>query len=158
MEQSKKKNTYATKQGRLILDCLQGSGGNHLTTEQISEELKNNGTPVGTATIYRQLQKLVDEGLVIKYSSADSTDSACFQFLGENCQEHFHLKCTKCGRLIHAKCPFLSQINTHIFEHHAFTVDNTRTVFYGVCADCAESEKQRAIPDKTDKKDTFNEK
>ena len=28
-------------------------------------------------------------------------------------------------------------LNQHLLEHHGFTVDHTKTVLYGVCADCA---------------------
>ena len=130
------KGSYSTKQGTLILSCFENSDGAHLTIEAISDILNKNSTPVSTATISRHVQKLVDEGKVRKFS-ADNSDSACFQYIADgNCTEHFHLKCTKCDRLIHATCTFLDGINTHIYEHHGFLVDNSRTVFYGICDRC----------------------
>ena len=63
---------------------------------------------------------------------------ACYQFTGrEDCHEHFHLKCTGCGRLIHVECDYLGEVSKHVLEHHQFTIDNTKTVLYGLCADCA---------------------
>lgn len=134
---------YKTKQGALVLDCFKNSGGTHLTIDAVCRILEEKNTPVGKATVYRQVQKLVDEGTVRKYS-ADNADSACFQYVGddEHCKQHFHLKCTKCGKLFHASCPYLDGINKHIFEHHGFTVDNTRTVFYGICEDCMREQKK----------------
>ncbi len=129
---------YKTKQRSLVLDILKQNSDKHLTIEQISLLLIENSTPVGTTTIYRQTEKLISEGLVRKYLS-DSTDKACYQYISsDKCSEHFHLKCTVCGKLFHANCQFLSNINKHIFEHHSFLVDNTRTVFYGVCSDCSD--------------------
>lgn len=136
-------NLYKTKQSALVLDCFKNSGGIHLTIDAVCRILEENNTPVGKATVYRQVQKLVDEGTVRKYS-ADNADSACFQYVGddEQCKQHFHLKCTRCGKLFHASCPYLDGINRHIFEHHGFTVDNTRTVFYGICEECMREQKK----------------
>ena len=59
------------------------------------------------------------------------------QFLTENRDRHFHLKCTGCGRLILVECDYLGEVSKHVLEHHQFTIDNTKTVLYGLCADCA---------------------
>ena len=131
---------YRTKQSELVLSCLKNNSQRHLTVEEISDILKAENTPVGSATIYRNADKLVSEGIVRKYSS-DSKMSACFQFVSEKgCSNHFHLKCTNCGKLFHASCPVLDSIGEHILSHHGFFVDNTRTVFYGLCKDCNKTE------------------
>lgn len=127
--------TYRTKQGKLVLDCFKNNKGIHLTIEDICSYLKKMDTPVGTTTVYRQVQKLIEEGIVTKYS-VDSESGACFQYSGEDCKMHFHLKCVKCSSLIHASCSYIESVEEHIFEHHGFQVDNSRTVFYGVCQNC----------------------
>ena len=80
----------------------------------------------------------MEDGSVRKYLCEEGK-SACFQYVGdsEECRLHFHLKCIKCGKLIHLECDYLSDLEKHISEHHKFTVDNTKTVLYGVCEDCA---------------------
>ena len=101
--------------------------------------LQDNETPVGTATVYRTLEQLVEEGIVRKYV-LDGKSSACYQFLsGEPhaCTEHFHLKCTQCGQLFHVSCDYLNQLGEHLLEHHGFVIDHTKTVLYGLCAACA---------------------
>ena len=131
---------YRTKPSELVLSCLKNNSKRHLTVEEISDILKEQNTPVGMATIYRNAEKLVSEGIVRKYTS-DSTISACFQYVSESgCLNHFHLKCTSCGKLFHASCPVLDNIENHILSHHGFFVDNTRTVFYGLCKDCKKME------------------
>ena len=86
--------TYRTKQGQLVLDCFLNNKGEHLTIDDICLYLKNMGTPVGTTTVYRQVQKLSEEGIVTKYN-VDSGSGASIQYSGENCKMHFHLKCTR---------------------------------------------------------------
>lgn len=138
---------YKTKQREYILAFLQNSGGSHITVAELVRHLQDNATPVGTATVYRTLEQLVEEGIVRKYV-LDGKSSACYQFLsGEPhaCQEHFHLKCTDCGRLFHVSCDYLSQLGEHLLEHHGFVIDHTKTVLYGLCADCAKKNEQARL-------------
>ncbi len=134
--------TYRTKQGDLVLSCFLQNKGMHLTIEDICTILKEKGTPVGTTTVYRQVQKLTDEGLVTKYN-IDKDSAACYQYAGESCRMHFHLKCTKCQELFHSTCTYIDSVENHIFEHHGFKVDNSKTVFYGICKGCLRSEKKK---------------
>ena len=47
-----------------------------------------------------------------------------------------HLKCEKCGKLLHLQCDMLEHIDAHLEEDHGFLLDTKRTVFYGICGDC----------------------
>ena len=132
---------YNTKQRELILECLSNSEGNHITAEDILDYLKKRDTPVGKSTIYRYLENLVEQGIVRKYTIKEGK-SACYQFVGEgentHCTEHYHLKCSVCDRLFHVSCKFMDGIKEHINEEHGFVRHSSKTVFYGVCADCRE--------------------
>ena len=57
-------NSYNTKQGSLILSLLQKQPGRHFTADDIISELAKGGRPVGKATVYRHLDKLIMHGLV----------------------------------------------------------------------------------------------
>lgn len=130
-------NGYKTKQREAILDFLIENKEDHVTVNNISDYLEKEGTHVGVTTIYRHLDKLLEQGLVRKFT-VDGTTSACFQYaekLGQ-CREHFHLKCEKCGKLIHLNCSHVSEMCMHIFEEHGFKLDLFRTVFYGICEQC----------------------
>lgn len=139
-------NGYKTKQRDLILNYMTTHRNAHVTVAGISDHLASCGTPIGTATIYRQLEKLVEQGVVRKYT-VDSATCACFQYVepDRKCHEHFHLKCEKCGRLIHLECGFVSELSSHVQKEHGFTIDPLRTVFYGVCREC--SEQGEKLPD-----------
>ena len=116
----------------------------HITATDIASFLAAEGTPVGIATIYRYLDKLVEQGEIRKYIM-DEKSSACYQYVEEHatCPLHFHLKCVRCGRLIHTDCSYLQQIDQHILEHHGFHVDHSKTVFYGVCQECSQTEEDK---------------
>ena len=135
-----RKNSYQTKQKALILEYLETHPERHITAAELLHALTENGTPMGAATIYRQLEKLEQDGLVRRYS-LDDRGSACWQYAGEEakagtCHSHFHLKCTVCGRLIHLDCSHLHEIAHHVAADHGFQIDPSRTVFYGLCRQC----------------------
>ncbi len=127
------KSDYNTKQRKLLLTFLKENEHSHITAADIKAALFDRGEKIGTATIYRHLDKMVAGGLVKKYITGSS---ACYQYTGDCCKNHFHLKCTVCGRLFHIDCEFLNALPPHILEHHKFTVDKTRMVMYGTCEKC----------------------
>lgn len=130
---------YRTRQREAILHYLQNSDSCHVSVEEVSDHLKASGEKVGRTTVYRYMEKLAAEGVLRKYFIEEGA-GACYQYVEpwETCREHFHLKCLRCGTLLHLECEFLDQIGEHIRVNHGFEVDNTKTVFYGICKDCKE--------------------
>lgn len=133
---------YNTKQQEIILSCLKQSHGEHMTADDIYLCLKENGNPVGKTTVYRHLEKLTEQGVIRRFTIGDSS-SACYQYAGDSkCCDHYHLKCSSCGKLIHIECEFLDELAKHIYDDHKFILDGSKTVLYGLCEDCAGKEKQ----------------
>lgn len=134
----KRQSHYKTKQQALILDYLSSLKGKHVTVNQISEHFKLQNTPIGTATIYRHLEKLVDEGQVKKYL-VDGIIGACFQYVDSNETEYieYHFKCDKCGKLFHQQCRVIDELENHISDTHNFQINASKTIFYGTCTQCA---------------------
>jgi len=133
---------YNTKQKEAVLACLKEHSEGHVHAADIAEHLAKAGSKVGLTTIYRQLDKLVEEGIVKKFVTEGS--SACYQYVGDgHCGEHFHLKCESCGKLIHLKCRTFDRLSAHILEEHGFLSDPGRTTLYGICGDCRAKEVQQ---------------
>ena len=129
--------TYTTKQGEAVLAYLRSRNGEHLTAAQIAAHFAAGEGAMGRATVYRQLHKLAEQGLVRKYK-LDQNEGACYQFMDEarGAPEHYHLKCQECGRLIHLESGMLPWVQKGIFDRYAFEVDVGKTVFYGRCGAC----------------------
>lgn len=129
---------YKTRQREQILQLLLAHQEEHFSVDRIVDCLRAQQQQVGRSTVYRYLEKLVQAGKARKYYIEEGA-GACYQYAGEqsSCHEHFHLKCTSCGRLIHVECNYLEQVSEHVLAHHSFTIDHTKTVLYGLCADCA---------------------
>ena len=133
------KKNYNTKQKQEIISYLEKNSGHHITINDVFNYFKSKSVSVGQTTIYRHLESLVDEGIVKKYIF-DNNTPACFEYVNENAHIKgdtcFHLKCEKCGMLIHLQCDELKQISSHIEKEHNFVLDTYRTVLYGLCESC----------------------
>ncbi|HAG69272.1 MAG TPA: Fe2+/Zn2+ uptake regulation protein [Lachnospiraceae bacterium] len=133
------RSKYRTKQRELLLGYLETVPGVHITANDVCAYLREQGASIGQSTVYRQLESLVDEGIINKYI-IDANTPACFEYVGAD--EHvdsdicFHCKCEKCGKLIHLHCDELEGVGAHLYEEHRFKLDPMRTVFYGLCDQC----------------------
>lgn len=70
------KTQYRTRQGREVAAYLQARPGQHVTAAELCAYFARQGQPMGKATVYRRLERLVEAGLVTKYT-VDAT--ACCQ-------------------------------------------------------------------------------
>ncbi len=133
----KRENGYNTRQRNEILDFLKNNASRHLTADDITAALSGSGCHVGKSTVYRYMEKLVNEGRVRKYLISNS-QSACYEYIDENhtCGAHYHFKCTSCGHLLHVDCSMMDAVFEHMRTHHGFEADGTKTVVYGLCKNC----------------------
>ena len=135
---------YRTRQREEILTYLKTVPGKHVTAADVRNHFQAQSVSVGQTTIYRQLEKLVDEGLLKKYF-IDEHSSACFEYVDadQHCHSNpcYHCKCEKCGKLIHMDCHEVAELQEHFMDHHHFKINPLRTVFYGLCAECLRSER-----------------
>ena len=137
---------YRTKQMTELLTFLESVQGRHVTVNEICDALAQMGIAIGTTTVYRHLERMVEDGTVAKYV-VDGTSSACFEYMGGHTQKDqepcYHCKCEKCGKLIHLHCEEVEKLRRHMMEDHGFEVNPLRTVFYGICEECRKKEQQR---------------
>ena len=75
------KAQYRTRQITELENYLCSMEGKHVTVSDICKYFKSQGISIGTTTVYRQLDRMVEQGLVAKYV-VDGTSSACFEYLG----------------------------------------------------------------------------
>lgn len=125
---------YQTIQRRLILEFLSGSGGRHLTAEDVLIALQERGHEVARATVYRYLDKLTGDGVVRRHAALGG-GGAAYEYCGAG-GGHPHLKCDACGELLHLECAGFPNFLKHIDENHKFKIDPASTVFHGICGKC----------------------
>ncbi len=127
--------SYNTKQSKLVYDFLENNPHKHFSAEEVYFSLISNGNNIGRTTVYRQLDKLCEEEKVRKFFSGEN-NACCYQLESEDCHNHYHLKCSSCGTLIHTECDFLDKLSSHIFNDHQFKIDGSKTILYGTCQNC----------------------
>ncbi|MEE0062449.1 MAG: transcriptional repressor, partial [Oscillospiraceae bacterium] len=90
----------------------------------------------GRSTVYRALDRLVEEGTVRRFAP-ESGGSAAYQAMDPgHCDAHLHLKCVGCGRLIHLDTGVSDALQADLLRAAGFTVDGRSTTIYGTCAAC----------------------
>ena len=129
--------SYETKQSRLVDEFLKSHNSKHFSAEDVYFSLVSKGERIGRTTVYRQLDRLVENGKARKFFVGEN-EACCYQYNdADHCHNHYHLKCSGCGALIHTECEFLDKLASHIFSDHQFTLDGSKTVLYGTCKACA---------------------
>lgn len=124
-------DSYNTKQKDLILEVIKKQK-HEFTIKDIYGELKDQ---VGLTTIYRLVDKLIDENILNKYISRDNiTYYQCLKEChGEN---HFYLRCDKCGNIVHIDCDCIGDLSSHIIKKHNFKPNKENIIINGLCEKC----------------------
>ena len=131
-------NSYVTASRKKILEFLKNNSDRTVTAADIDAYLKQSGGEVNITTVYRYLDKLVKDGSVLKYVAEKGSQTA-YQYVeqGQQCERHLHLKCVRCGRIIHLDCTFMDEISNHILNDHGFVLQCRNSILYGTCRACA---------------------
>ena len=109
-----------------------------LSADEIISGLASEGHVVSKTTVYRCLERFSSDGSASRYVG-NTGESAVYRYTGGHC-DHFHLKCTECGKTVCADCGFINRMQEHFLNHHGFRLSKTLTVIYGLCSECAETE------------------
>lgn len=134
---SVRREGYKTKSRKQILDFLKEKKDSSVSVSEIKENMEKIGCAVNLSTIYRYMDKLVEEGSVMKYHS-EKGEKAGFQYIEpeHNCHCHLHLQCVKCGKIIHLNYSFMEEIQVYIEKYHGFTIQCDNSILYGICQSC----------------------
>ena len=123
--------SYNTKQKDKILEIIQKQE-KQFTVKDIYNDLNKE---IGLTTIYRLIDNLVDTKRLNKYIGKDNI--TYYEYL-EKCDNnnHFFLKCDKCGRLIHIDCDCIIELYNHILKKHNFIPNKENIIINGICNNC----------------------
>jgi Fur family transcriptional regulator, ferric uptake regulator len=125
-----------TRQRDLIAQVVFQSE-DHLSVDGIRRELKQLGEQVGTATVYRTLDLLVESGLVRAHEFGEGFKR--YEPMAAQA-DHEHLICERCGRVVEFQNERLERMLPSIADEHAFQHSRHRVEIYGVCRDCLRRE------------------
>jgi len=121
------KETY---QGRIILQSLRANCV-HPGAEALYTFIKEKHPKIGIATVYRNLNKMAEAGVIRKISGLDNKEH-----FDHNTSPHYHMICEKCGEIhdIYINMPVnLLKELTNKTKHDILSYDIT---FKGICKNC----------------------
>lgn len=123
--------SYNTKQKDIILNAIKHEK-QEFTIKDIYDRIKNE---TGLTTIYRLVDKMVEDGRLSKYIGKDNT--TYYQYLVDcDKDNHFYLKCDKCGKMVHIDCDCIEEMSYHILKKHKFKPSKKHIIINGFCEKC----------------------
>lgn len=123
-----------TRQRDLVARAVFDSAS-HLSVEEIESTLRRQGHRIGTATIYRSLEVLVQSGLVRGHDFGEGFR----RFEGMKASaKHGHLICTRCSKVIEFSTERLERILPIVADEHGFRYHRHRVEIQGLCRKCQE--------------------
>ncbi len=125
-------NLPVTAQRLAIAEVLLTSH-RHLSAEEVVTEVIAGGKRVGTATVYRTIDTLLESGLVVERDFGEG-----FRRFepARDIPHHEHLICTQCNRVEEFREERLERMTTIVAESRGFARVRHRLVIHGVCLDC----------------------
>jgi Fur family ferric uptake transcriptional regulator len=126
---------YRSSTRRTAIIDLLGGQPCVLSAAEMADLLRQRGTPVGIATIYRTLELLTQRGLVHRLEMG--TDPARFEAAmptGEN--HHHHVVCDRCGEVTPFVDPDLERAIGKLEARLDHSIGAHEVVLRGGCPDC----------------------
>lgn len=130
--------SYQTAQKKKITDFLAKNYDKDFTVEELASAL-NQEYPQdapGKSTVYRLIQKMTDDGTVMRIAGEYSRKFTYRIAEHGNCASHLHMKCMDCGRLLHMEDNESLRFMAEVMRNNHFEVDKKHTVLVGTCENC----------------------
>ncbi|GAA4267454.1 transcriptional repressor [Frondihabitans peucedani] len=123
-----KRNTW---QREAVRGALTGSEG-FVSAQVLHSALRDTGSPIGLATVYRALASLEQEGEVdALQQDGESLYRACTPGT-----HHHHLICRNCGTTVEISADPVETWARSVAAEHGFTQADHVVDVFGLCAAC----------------------
>jgi len=125
-----RRNTW---QREAVREALDDAGG-FISAQSLHAELRDAGSPIGLATVYRALADLATAG------EADSLQSPEGESLYRACStdgHHHHLICRRCGLTVEIAADQVERWARSVAAEHGFTDARHVVDVFRLCSDCS---------------------
>jgi Fur family ferric uptake transcriptional regulator len=120
---------------RAVVTTLFAAGG-PVSAEQIAAGLDGSRLEVDLASVYRNLEKLEQLGVVRHFHAGHGPGR--YELAGEH--EREYLACDRCGAVVEASPEELEPIREEIRKRFGYEVRFTHFPMVGLCAGCGEAD------------------
>ncbi|MBN2076948.1 MAG: transcriptional repressor [Dehalococcoidales bacterium] len=121
----------STSQRQSILDIIRRGQG-HLDADEVYRRARKKQPRLSLSTVYRTLQTLKELGL-IEEVHLDETHHH-YEIKASN--EHHHLICLGCGKVVEFECPMSVQMKEEVGKEKEFEIVNIEVRMTGYCPEC----------------------
>lgn len=105
---------------------------NHPTAEEVYDRIIQEYPDISKGTVYRNLNSLVESGLLGKISVPSGADR--FDHI---LARHYHIKCTRCGKFMNVeRFDYIPDLEDKVAALTGYKMDHHDIVFSGVCPEC----------------------
>ena len=136
-ENLKEKGYKLTPQRRAIVDIIIEKEGQHLTAEEIYDEVKKRCPDIGLATVYRTVLLLEEVNVIYKLDLNDGCSRYELVHSDEE-HRHHHLVCNKCKRVYEVQDDLLEELEERIEKTYKFKILDHSVKFFGICSECCD--------------------
>lgn len=133
----RKNGKLYSKQREQILDIFLKTE-NHPTINDLYDLVRKKDPKIGLATVYRTMEVIYDAGLARKVGFGDGIKHYEHKYKH---QQHHHLVCLKCGKVIEVTSSKLEEIQRQLAKKHDFTITRATMRLFGICKTCKRKEK-----------------
>jgi Fur family ferric uptake transcriptional regulator len=122
-----------TRQRALIWEALTAEPDGHLSAGEVADRVRAELPRVNPSTIYRTLDLLVAEGLVLR------TDLGADRIFYEPAHDHphHHVVCRSCGAVAHVHDDVLGDLRARVDAASGFALgDADELTLFGLCPAC----------------------
>ena len=124
-----KRNTWQREAVREALGTREG----FVSAQSLHSALRDGGSSIGLATVYRALADLAVEGEADSLQQeGESLYRACTPGT-----HHHHLICRNCGLTVEIEADAVEQWARQVASEHGFTQPNHVVDVFGLCAECS---------------------
>jgi len=137
LDQLRRRGLRVTPERRALLRAIFAQH-RHIDAEELLAVARADGHKISRATVYRNLELLVECGLVARVRLPGGR--TVYEHLHPGLQ-HDHLSCRECGRIVEFVSPGISALLGEICRAHDFAPETPQLQISGLCRPCASGER-----------------
>ena len=131
-EYMNKHGLRSTEQRRLVTEMFFASS-DHLSIEDLLEQVRLEEPKIGYATVYRTLKLLKDCGLAFERHFGDGVSRYEVAWADEH---HDHMICLECEKIVEFEDEAIEDLQHKVAARLGFKLVRHKLELYGLCADC----------------------
>lgn len=131
-------NKRATRQLAAVYAALQGDHS-HPNADEIYQRVRQTLPRISLGTVYRNLQRLVEEGKIRMFLLGERTAR-----YDPRITEHDHFICQQCGGVEDVLLERDRRVNLTPLMNRGFTVTTHSLAIHGLCQKCSKGQREKA--------------